>query len=57
MAPSDAAERIAFLTTNVFQKGCDVGGLLQIIRDADPDLVLAVETDEWWCSHLTELGA
>ena len=31
-----------------------MGGLLQIIRDADPDLVFAVETDEWWCSQLTE---
>lgn len=54
MAPPDAAERIAFLTANVFQNGRDAGGLLQIIRDADPDLVFAVETDEWWCSQLTE---
>jgi endonuclease/exonuclease/phosphatase (EEP) superfamily protein YafD len=38
----------------VFQNGRDAGGLLKIIRDADPDLVFAVETDEWWCSQLTE---
>ena len=53
-APPDAPERIALLTTNVFQKGRDADGLLKIIRDANPDLVLAVETDEWWCSQLAE---
>jgi hypothetical protein len=42
------------LTTNVFQACRDAGSLLQIIDDADPDLILAVETDEWWASRLTE---
>ena len=50
----DARDRIALLTTNVFQNCRDAGALLQIIDDADPDLVLAVETDEWWSSRLTE---
>jgi endonuclease/exonuclease/phosphatase (EEP) superfamily protein YafD len=54
VAALDATGRVAFLTTNVFQNGRDAGGLLKIIRDADPDLVFAVETDEWWCSQLTE---
>jgi len=49
-----APERIALLTTNVLQKSRDSGALLKIIGEADPDLVLAVETDEWWCSRLTE---
>ena len=49
-----ASSRIALLTTNVFQDCRDAGALLQIIDDADPDLVLAVETDEWWSSRLTE---
>lgn len=48
------AGRIALLTTNVFQDCRDAGSLLQIIDDADPDLILAVETDEWWASRLTE---
>ena len=57
--PSSAAVpsgtgRIALLTTNVFQDCRDAGALLQIIGDADPDLILAVETDEWWCSRLSE---
>jgi len=44
----------ALLTTNVFQDCRDVDALLKIIGDADPDLILAVETDEWWCSRLSE---
>jgi endonuclease/exonuclease/phosphatase (EEP) superfamily protein YafD len=47
------ADGIAVLTTNVLQNNRDVGGLLRIIRDADPDVALAVEADEWWCSELT----
>ena len=53
-APPDAPDRIALLTTNVFQKGRDANALLKIVHDANPDLVLAVETDEWWCSQLAE---
>ena len=49
-----APGRIALLTTNVLQKSRDSDALLKIIEEADPDLVLAVETDEWWCSRLTE---
>ena len=51
---ASAGGRIALLTTNVFQDCRDAGSLLQIIDAADPDLILAVETDEWWASRLTE---
>ena len=47
-------DRITLLTTNVFQDCRDASRLLQIIYNADPDLILAVETDEWWASRLTE---
>ena len=43
---------ISFLTTNVYQHCRDSSGLLSIIVEADPDVVLTVETDEWWCSRL-----
>ena len=46
--------RIALLTTNVFQKSRDADAFLKIIGEANPDLVLAVETDEWWCTRLSE---
>ena len=53
-ARSSEAGRIALLTTNVLQDCRDSGSLLQIIDDADPDLILAVETDEWWCARLSD---
>jgi endonuclease/exonuclease/phosphatase (EEP) superfamily protein YafD len=49
-----APGRIALLTTNVLQKSRDSDALLKIIAEANPDLVLAVETDEWWCTRLHE---
>jgi endonuclease/exonuclease/phosphatase (EEP) superfamily protein YafD len=49
-----APSRFGLLTTNVFQDCRDASALLQIISDADPDLILAVETDEWWCSRLSQ---
>jgi endonuclease/exonuclease/phosphatase (EEP) superfamily protein YafD len=53
-AGPSAPGRVALLTTNVFQDCRDAGALLQVVSDADPDLILAVETDEWWCSRLSE---
>lgn len=52
--PRNAPERVALMTTNVMQDSKDAQSLLAIIAAADPDLVLAVETDEWWCSKLNE---
>ena len=46
--------RIALLTTNVLQSSRNLNSLLTIIGQADADVVLAVETDEWWCARLTE---
>ena len=46
--------RIALMTTNVLQKSRDADALLKIIGEVNPDLVLAVETDEWWCTRLSE---
>lgn len=43
---------IGILTTNVYQPCRDSAGLLSIIAEADPDVILTVETDEWWCAQL-----
>jgi endonuclease/exonuclease/phosphatase (EEP) superfamily protein YafD len=51
-AKETASNNISFMTTNVFQASRDAEGLLNIIHDANPDVFLAVETDEWWCSRL-----
>jgi endonuclease/exonuclease/phosphatase (EEP) superfamily protein YafD len=52
--PPDAAQCVSLLTTNVLQQCRDADALIAIIRNADPDLVLAVETDEWWCAQLAD---
>jgi endonuclease/exonuclease/phosphatase (EEP) superfamily protein YafD len=51
--PAGASASVALLTTNVLQTNRAADRLLRIIVEADPDVVLAVETDEWWCSQLT----
>jgi len=50
----DAPDQITLLTTNVLQtcRCCDE--LLAIISGVNPDVILAVETDEWWCARLEE---
>lgn len=53
-APPGAPERIGLLTTNVLVPSRGADRLLDIIVAADPDLILAVETDEWWCTRLAE---
>jgi endonuclease/exonuclease/phosphatase (EEP) superfamily protein YafD len=46
--------RIAVLTTNVLQSNRGAQRLLKIIGDADADLILAVEVDEWWTESLKD---
>lgn len=46
--------RISLLTTNVLQKNRGVHRLLGIIVEADPDIILAVEVDEWWTERLAD---
>jgi endonuclease/exonuclease/phosphatase (EEP) superfamily protein YafD len=53
-AESDTPKRVSLLTTNVLQTSKDSAALLKIVSRANPDLVLAVETDEWWCARLRE---
>jgi endonuclease/exonuclease/phosphatase (EEP) superfamily protein YafD len=53
-APPGAPERMALLTTNVLVPSRGADQLLDIIVAADPDLILAVETDEWWCGRLSD---
>jgi endonuclease/exonuclease/phosphatase (EEP) superfamily protein YafD len=54
LLPPGAPDRVTLLTTNVLQSCRDADHLLDIIIAADPDVVLAVEADEWWCSRLTD---
>jgi endonuclease/exonuclease/phosphatase (EEP) superfamily protein YafD len=43
---------ISLMIANVLMDNREADRLKDIIWANDPDLVLAVETDEWWCAHL-----
>jgi len=45
-------ERIALLTANVLLTNRNADGFLGIIHETSPDVVLAVEVDEWWTGRL-----
>ncbi|WP_400191802.1 endonuclease/exonuclease/phosphatase family protein [Hymenobacter sp. B81] len=47
--------QISLLVTNVLMTNRDASRCLGVIRHADPDLILAVETDDWWLDQLRGL--
>jgi endonuclease/exonuclease/phosphatase (EEP) superfamily protein YafD len=48
---------IRLMFANVLQDNRNAEALLAIVREADPDVVLALETDAWWCGALAPLAA
>lgn len=52
---SPDAERISLLVCNVEVENRNGTAVLELVREKDPDLVLAVETDEWWQKQLQPL--
>ncbi|HEX6105943.1 MAG TPA: endonuclease/exonuclease/phosphatase family protein [Gemmatimonadales bacterium] len=54
--PSDERPRLRLLITNVQMENTAHGRLLRLVRDADPDVLLAVETDELWVRALEPLA-
>ncbi len=49
------ASSLNLLTANVLMTNRQAGRLLQLVRQADPDIILTVETDAWWQVQLSEL--
>ncbi len=45
----------SLLFANVLQENRNSNELIRIIREADPDIILTVETDQWWKEKLSEL--
>ena len=45
-------ERLALLTANVLLTNREADRFLEIIHETSPDVVLAVEVDEWWTERL-----
>jgi endonuclease/exonuclease/phosphatase (EEP) superfamily protein YafD len=51
----DPARRLSLLIANVLMENRNADGLLAIVRDKDPDLVLTMETDDFWAGKLAVL--
>lgn len=45
------------MVANVLQKNHDAAALLDRVREADPDVLLLVETDAWWARAVSPLNA
>ncbi|WP_211242001.1 endonuclease/exonuclease/phosphatase family protein [Roseivivax halodurans] len=48
--------RFSVMVANVKLENHHAAELLEIVREHDPDLLLALETTEWWDRHLAELS-
>lgn len=53
----DPAETVTLLIANVLQRNRRADLLMRLIRQADPDIVLTLETNAWWESQLRPLLA
>ena len=47
--------RFSLAVSNVLQSNREADRVLEVLRAADPDVVLCVETDEWWRERLDAL--
>jgi endonuclease/exonuclease/phosphatase (EEP) superfamily protein YafD len=54
--PAADPNHISLLVTNVLMYNRDASRCLGAIREQQPDIVLAVETDEWWLSQLEHIA-
>lgn len=54
-ADPEPATGLSLVVANVLQTNRAADRLLAAIREADPDVVLCVETDAWWCERLESL--
>ena len=43
------------MVTNVLMTNRNAKGCLDIIREVNPDILLMVETDQWWCDQMQHL--
>ena len=53
----DPSVRVSLVMCNVLQTNRDAERLLRVVQERDPDVVLCVETDDWWRDRLDALAA
>ena len=52
---SSNSNRIAIITANVLTPNRNAPGLVDLVRQHNPDILLTLETDDWWESQLESL--
>jgi endonuclease/exonuclease/phosphatase (EEP) superfamily protein YafD len=55
VTPENGVGLLRIMSVNVLMPNRNADGLLAIIRQADPDFLIAVETDLWWQARLDVL--
>ena len=45
-------DSFGLMVTNVLMTNRNAEGCLAIVEDTDPDILLMVETDQWWCDQM-----
>ena len=50
--PASSRGHLSLVMMNVLQYNKQSGKALQVLREADADIIMAVETDEWWHQQL-----
>lgn len=57
-ADTDALDhRLSLMVSNVLMTNRNSGALIQVVRENSPDILLTLETDQWWQSKLDALDA
>jgi len=54
-AAASRANTVSLVVANVLMKNRNADGFLHIVDEANPDMVLAMETNKWWAGHLESL--
>ena len=52
-----ALPSLRLMTANVFTPNRNAGGLLEMVRNNRPDILITLESDAWWEGQLAELDA
>ncbi len=51
----DPSERVRLMLANVYMHNREAGALLNVVQQADPDMLLLMENDQWWIDHVAPL--
>ena len=54
-ARPDDKNQVSIISSNVFQDNKNTAGCLKMLHRHDPDIILLLETDQYWCNGTEEL--